>query len=537
MNVLDDTLIGIDVGEAGTELVSLSALIARLLTGPEVHGFPALSADQRGYWWRFLVRCASRALRTADMEVDEAALHTPAALCARVRAALLRHSEIGDWTLHHADPGQPAFLQSPAPGMALSESGYRPESCALLTAIIGTREHERKSQVQRALRADELVFALVEYQTGVIFGGRGNYESQLSGSRSGAGSGTPFMGVSIGHSMVRTFRHDVATLLTTWSEVERELRGEVWALWREPWDGETSIPAARLDPAFIPYARMVRVDPPRDGVFERVWFKPSSKGRVADHTGGGALGDPFTPLVVDPKGGHLKVRGTLEQGYGYGEVVRLLFPRGDDAAEPSPSVRCLLEQHGDDVGEAWVHFEGLAFQQGKTRGFHRRMVRLPKPPPRLSFSQHLRDPVQQAHPEMLEATRRTGSALRSAFAMLMRGAPRPREEDRRRTEHVLAGFDAAVDGAYLTYLLDVPNRARDLPSEEVTLAYRQWLFDRATRTVFPAGVASLPRASSRSFEYEVRAEAYLRGRLRNELELPAPDAAATDAAPEEKEAR
>lgn len=536
MNVLDDALVTIEARGTDTESISLSALIVRLLTGPEVHGFPTLAADQRGYWWRFMVRCAARALRTAGLDVVAAAQERPAALHERMRSALLRHGQLDDWALHHDDPTRPAFMQSPASGTSLACDGYRPETCAVLTAIIGTREHERKSQVHRRLGAEELMYALVEYQTGVIFGGRGNYESQLMGSRSGAGSGTPFMGVSIGHSMVRTFRHDVATLLADWSEIERDLRGDVWALWREPWDGTASMPATRLDPAFIPFARMVRVEAPTDSVYELVWFKPSATGRVADHTSGGAFGDPFTPLVVDPKGGHLKVRGALEQGYGYGEVVRLLFPHGEDAARTAPSVRCLLDQRGEDVGEAWVLFEGLAFQQGKTRGFHRRMVRLPTPPPRLTFGQHLRDPVQLAHPAMLEATKRTGAALRAAFSMLMRGLPRPRDEDRRRTEHVVAKLDAAVDAQYLNFLLDVPNRAQERPEDDVTLPYRQWLFELATREVFHAGVASLPRSISRALEYEVRAEAYLRGRLRRELELPVPGPATMRTSPGEKEA-
>ena len=531
MNLLDDRLITLESEAAVRGSVSLPELVARLLAGPEVGGFPLLAADQRGYWWRFLVRCGARALVSSGLGVDAAAQLELGALGQRVRSALLRHTEVDDWALFHYDARVPAFLQSPAPLAAPEESGYRPETCALLTAIIGTREHERKSQVQRRMRAEELIYALVEYQSGVIFGGRGNYESQLMGSRSGAGSGTPFMGVSIGHSLVRTFRHDVSTLLEGWEAVAGELRGEVWALWREPWDGIASLLASRLDPAFIPYARMVRVAPMDGDVFERVWFKPSRVGRVADHTSGGVLGDPFTPLVVDPKGGHLKVRGALEQGYGYGEVVRLLFPRGEDAAHPSASVRRMLNQRGEDAGDVWVVFEGLAFQQGKTRGFHRRAVRLPSPPPKLTFAQHYRDPVQQAHPVMLEATNQTRRALCAAFALLMRGVPRPRDDDRRRTEHVLTRFDGLVDAEYLRYLFEVPRLSGDR-----TLPYRRWLFETATKVVFPEGVTSLPRTSGRQLEHEVRAESYLRWRLRRDLELPAPEAPEEDASQGQKEA-
>src|SRR5690606_25377302 len=144
------------------------------------------------------------------------------------------------------------------PDGAAPEFGYAPNWPSILTSAIGSKNHERKSDVDRALTPEQLAYALVEYQTGVIFGGRGNYGSQSMGSASGAGSGTPLMGVRIGSGYRQTRRHDVVVFLDRWSYIRDRLiaRGRGWALWTLPRDGESCLPAEQLEPAFIPLARL-----------------------------------------------------------------------------------------------------------------------------------------------------------------------------------------------------------------------------------------------------------------------------------------
>jgi hypothetical protein len=523
MNVIFDPILSVkQVGKL--RRVALPELIATLIVGPEIDAFPRLAADQRGYWWRFMVRCATKALRTQSVDVSEASDLDADELTTRIREALLEHTEPSDWDLHQSDPALPGFLQCPTPsGVGPEEEGYKRSNGALLTAIIGTKEHERKSQAQRVLGPEEAVYALVEYQGGVIFGGRSNYESQLTGSRSGAGSGTPFMGAWIDHSHQATFRHDVSVMLDRWDQVRRErgLHGPVWALWTEPWDGATALPAHRLDPAFIPFARMVRLGPPLDGEFDTVWFLGSQSSRVNDHTEGGHLGDPFTPLVP-ATGGHLKVRGTLEAGYHYREVVRLMLPQDQEDAVRSPSVDAALSSPPAKATDIRVIFEGMAFEQGKTRGFHTRTVRLPLRAVRRGLFGFDAEPIHAAHQQMLEDTGAvTRRALQSMMALILTGEPRATEEARRKMHAVLQRFDAEVDRVYLDQLF----AAAELVAEGVEdweQPYRSWLFELAVGQILPFALSSLPRSQGRRMEEEVRAEAYLRGRLRRELKLPRP---------------
>lgn len=519
MNVLTDEVFTVRLGAEETTL-SLSTLLARLLTGPDVDAFPGLAADQRGYWWRFLVRCGARALRTAGWTVEQVAGMSGADVGAGIEMALLEHTDTGDWELHQADPARPGFLQPPTFGGGLPEDGYREETTALLTAILGTKGHERKADVARELDAEATAFALIEYQSGVVFGGRGNYESQLMGSRSGAGSGTPFVGAWIDRSYVRTFHHDVTVLLDRWDTVHDDLglQGDVWALWTVPWDGEHALPATTLDPAFIPTARLVRLGPPRDGLYHRVWFQNSGGSRVADHTDGGHLGDPFTPLIPDPKKGHLKVRGTLEKGYDYVEVVRLLFPQDRDDAVRAPSVDAAFRSPPLADVELDVILEGTAFEQGKTRGYHRRVVRLPRGPVRTGLLGHRFEPIHQAHGLMLERTGQAKRVLRSALAIILTGEPRARDDDRRKLATHMNHFEEAVDRVYLEELFAAAARLQAGESDWLR-PYTEWLFRTVVDDLFPRGLRALPRSTGRQMEEEVRAGWYLRGRLKRDLEL------------------
>ncbi len=522
MNVLKDELIEVR-RKRGSHRLSLPELLEALLADEGVVDFPHLGADQRSHWWRFLVRCGARALRSADLTVDDAVIVSEGELEETLRAALLEHSELADWELYQPDPSRPGFLQSPTPsGSSPKSEGYRENSAALLTAILGTKEHERKSEVGRVRTMEELTFALVEYQGGVIFGGRGNYESQLMGSRVGAGSGTPFMGVLIDQSESRTYRHDVAILLRDWEEIRRErgLAGSVWALWRLPWDGSRALPAHELDPAFIPYARMVRIGPPQDSMVGTVWFKASKGSRVSDHTEGGHLGDPFTPLVPHPKkDGHFKVRGTLESGYDYREVVKLLVPQTDDEARRSPTVDALLTSPPADAEDLRVILEGIAFEQGKTRGFHRRVVRLPLRAVRQGLFGQRVEPIHQVHRAMLEDTGPTARrALQSGISMLVAGTPKPSADLRRKAEPVLLRFDDEVDRHYLKFLFRGAQEQAD-GDEGWRGTYRDWLYWLVVHEVFPVAVRSMPRNVGRRFEQEVKAEAYLTRQLKKAFDL------------------
>lgn len=513
-DLLRDPVFTISPDGSGHPL-TLPDLLARLLCGPEVEAFPHLAAEQRGHWWRFLVRCAARGLRELRLDVDAARGRGAEALSAGLAEALEKLAP-GGWALHQPDPVRPGFLQCPSGEGTPETAGYRTESMALLTSAIGSKNHERKVEVGRELSAEQAAYALVEYQLGAVFGGRGNYGSQVMGSASGAGSGAPFMGARIGGSNVRSFRHDVAVLLEEWEEIRRGrgLRGAVWALWTEPWDGKGQLGSERLDPAFIPFARRVRLDAPEGGVFRTVWFRASDAARVRDHTGGGHLGDPFAPLVPDPKDRSesvYKVRGTLAKGYDYAEVVRLLFGAGKKG-EASPSVRALADRHDAHSSDLSVVFEGTAYEQGKTLGFHRREVLLPIVG-QIASAVFLQDPesVRDAHSEMFARVAEARSILRGAARILLSGSTKRREADDAKAEIPAAALERAVDAVYLPRLLEAAARLRE-GDDGWRAGWRATLTELA-REAFRESLPAIPVAVSRRLQRECDAEAYLEWRL------------------------
>jgi CRISPR system Cascade subunit CasA len=485
---------------------SLTQVLALLLAGAPIGGFPNLAAEQQGYWHRFLVRCAAKVLRTRGWSVTAVAARSDLATSI---AETLEQFAPGAWFLYQPDLSQPGFLQPPLPGGGSVPELYSENSVRLLTGALGIKDHERKYDQDRELTPERSVYALVEYQGGVIFGGRGNYASAIMGSAVGAGSGTPFMGVEIHGSLGETFRHDVSVMLARWDEVRRTngLEGDVWALWAQPWDGRSSLPARRLDPAFIPTARLVRLGAPEGGVFHTVWFRPTEKARVEDHTGGGNLGDPFTPMVPDPKDpSRKKVRGTLAKGYDYREVVRLLCP-GEDG-EPSPTVLALLSEGSASDDGLRVVFQGTAYEQGKTLGFHQRTVLLPP-----GASKTFRQPktVRAVHATMLQTVKDAKAALSGASRIYMTGDVRGRDGDEGRVSRAADALEGRIDTLYVDRLLS--HAPRHAEGDEGWR--RDWgaeLRDLALKT-FDETMPGLPTSLARRFERESAATGWLRWKL------------------------
>jgi hypothetical protein len=519
-DLLADPLFKVQQG-SDTRALTIPALLARLLAGDEIDSFVELSAEQRGHVWRFWVRCAAKVLHELGLSVGQAQGRGPEALAAYFRETLAALAPEGAWKLYQPDAAKPGFLQIPTPDGAQPGAGnnYKPNSLGLLTSTIGGKNHERKADVARELTTEQAAYALIEYQTSAIYAGRGNYESQLLGSRSGAGSGTPFMGARIGDSSRETIRHDVQVVLDGWAKVARGLRGPVWALWAEPWNGKDQLASERLDPAFIPAARMVRLGEPEGDIFRTLWFRPTDTGRVRDHTDGGALGDPLTPLVPDPKTGAPKVRGTLRKGYDYTEVVRLLFPTEENGT-PSPSVQVLASRGDNERTNLRVVFAGTAYEQGKTGGFHRREVLLPPDNTDLFADP---EPVRFAHEQMLQHVKNAKGALRGAARILLNGELRPRDGDAGKTDAFAAQLEQRADAAYLEYLWAAA-AARKRDEENCALPWARWLSEQAEE-IFRTSLGMLPSSTGRRWERETSAEAYLKwklAQLRGEADNAAP---------------
>lgn len=524
-SLLGDSVITVEPADAETVQLSLSALIGRLLAGSDQHlAFPGLAAEQWSYWYRFLVRCGARALRGTDVDARNPG-PTQADLTELVRGALVAAAGSEEaWQLHNPDIHGPAFLQAPVPRElavgSLADAKYKARDVAMLTALLGSKNFERKSESVRSLSAAELVYALVEFQGGVIFGGRGNYETQLTPSRSGKGSGVPFMGLMLPEGFAATFRRDVAVFAQAESRIREELRidGDVWALWVEPWAGEEPLSSTKLDPAFIPMARMVRLEPAdADGRFRSLWFRTSRGSRVLDVSDGALYGDPFTPTIPHPRSeGGRKVRGVMDDGFTYPEVAELLG-FGDREMRPSETVAAFFEERGSDT-RAGVEllFEGVAYEQGKTLGFYRRVLPLPTTRRGGSLFEEP-EPFRLAHMRMLAKVKQAKSILRAAARIILSGEARPRTGDEALAATPADRLDEFADDsdAYLMALFEFGQRQRE-GDDSWDAEWSDWVSDRARRA-FTETLPFLVAPTGQRIRREADALNYLEGRLWKEV--------------------
>jgi CRISPR system Cascade subunit CasA len=526
--------------------VSLPQVLARLLAndGAEVQEFPNVAVEQQGHWWRLLVRCAARALRESGMTLQEATASTADDLAQRLRAALRELAPEGAWMLYQPHLARPGFLQVPVPNEDLAAAGYKPRTLALLTGLLGEKYHERKAEVDRMLDIERTVYALIEYQTAAIYGGRGNYASQLTGSASGAGSGTPFVGAWIDESYRETFRHDVGVMLSTHDSIRHDLglRGVVWALWTQPWDGDTSLEVEELDPAFIPLARRVRLGPPNQGRFNTVWFAASRSARVSDARAGN-LGDPFIPVVPNPQAGKKgqpaeKARGALSGdvrigGYDYREMARLLF---GEKSRLAPSVAALASRVGE-TKKLMVRFWGIAYAQGKTEGVSRRVLPLPAygdqgHAARLVRGDEATIRARETHAWLLEQVRNFKNALTTSLRVFLHGLddkgriPNKKPTDDKLLSAAGGEFELRVDGghddpdqdgnagldsSYFDHLFRLALAAQDASgltgstaAAQQKVAAGRWL-ERIAREVFDSALPALPVPTTRRFKHEAEA--------------------------------
>lgn len=497
-NLLDDPLFDVVVnGTLGR--LTLPDVVARLLDArlTELRG---VSAIQRQFVWRLLVRCAAFAARggspdalTADVVRDRLAEATP---------------DREAWSLYRADGGA-AFLQVPVATDSPEASGYKLEDLSRLTVIPGGKNHEFKRGVAARLSPSDALYALVEYQFGSIFT-KANYASQIMGSATGKGSGSPFM-APWWPSLGASFRAHVSASLEHSAYVRDVLglTGDVWALWTLPWMGQKDgMPGVRLAPNFIPVARRVRLDAPSSaGQFERLWFSSSKGPRVADHTMGSGLGDPFTPFVV--RDAHVKVRGVMGTGFDYREVARLLLgapiePRGSNSFAVAYAARASIEEILP------VLMEGVAFDQGKTIGFHQRFMELP----RLSVL----DPEPHALllDAMLTDAKSSESALTAAARVWMSGSAKPKKGDRSRVDHCRSFLTNRIDKLFFTEIASLMRNATELGT--IDDAQGQWRssLETAARSALDEVMASTPVPIARRFARAADAEdALRRGFLRH----------------------
>ncbi len=357
-NLLTESLLQVRLGDGNLKLTSLPGLLAQLSAGEDIIEFPRVRLHQQHAFHAFLVQLAAIALHYVSINEPP---HSSATWLELLRGLTGNRDE--PFYLFVEDFKKPAFLQPP---IREREGDYKNKikTPDALDVLITAKNHDLKSS--RAMQAlpEYWIHSLIALQTMEGFSGRDNYG--IARMNGGLGS-RPCVTRLPGFSSGARFRRDLVVLQT---ERENIIESYGYAgdkgialLWLEPWNGTTSLDLALCDPYFIEICRRVRLVEEKGRLQGRM--AASKVPRIAAAERKGDVGDPWTPVKRD--GTSLTVS---RSGFDYKRTKDLLL-EGEDY-HPSPT----QASAGED--EPYFYACVLVRGQGKTEGFHERLLPLPK---------------------------------------------------------------------------------------------------------------------------------------------------------------
>lgn len=503
--LLDEPMLSVsDSTGRRREMLSLPALYAALVRN-RVEDFPALRPHQRHVWHAFLVQVGALALHRAglaELPDDEAAWRV-------LLLALTPDDPDGAaWALV-APHDRPALLQPPVPGGDVSK--FKPvETPDALDMLVTSKNHDLKRTVIEDARPEYWLYALVSLQTQEGFLGAGNYGiSRMNGgfaSRSGFG-----LALDSGHGgrVVRDVRRMLATRTRTLEDYPVYPGvGGLGLLWLVPWDGETSLGLARLDPFYVEVCRRVRLVNAFAGGL-RALVAGSTVARVDAKAFAGRTGDPWTPLVAE---GDARKALTLDAGgFTYKRLVPLLFP---SAIDPKAPLRAPLQEWSPDDPELGVVLLARAVVrgQGKTEGVHERRIPVSKTlrpflGPVIASDVAARIASERVEDVGLFVRKVLYPAMLAVYTAAPSAGERARDDDsaKARVRVALARFDTGVDATFFTDLEAELARADHEGAREAKRA--AWLLQLrdAGRRVLDDALSAAPTAAMRHYRTRVRA--------------------------------
>lgn len=449
-NLLDEVPLRAEI--VGTIVpLSLPGLLAAL-SADQVNQLPGLQAHQEHAWFAFVVQLAA-------MAMFRAGLTAPPTDAGAWRAPLLTltDGDLGAWSLVRDDLSRPAFLQPPVPDGSITGWKNVLPTPDTLDLLVTAKNHDVKGQRIGAAQPEHWIYALVSLQTMEGFSGRGNYG--ILRMNSGFGN-RPYVARASGLRLGARFRDDVQALLETRAKVlelgfQREGGLAFAAL--PPWDGKVSLSLQALDPYFIECCRRVRLTRGARGVEARM--APSECARVKGPAELLSSGDPWTP--VNKADG--KPLTASAKGFHYSIVHKLLLS-GDFESSASMA---------EGTNKHLFMAQALVRGQGKTEGFHERVV--PIPPlvaRRLRHQPSERERLGKLSKRQIEEIDTVRlSVLRPALRMLLDGGESRGLRQDSRPDRWVTAFDQAVDARFFEILW----RRAENDTDEATRAWLQTL--------------------------------------------------------------
>lgn len=338
------------VSGARRPMLTLPGILSELGSGTRIE-FDALQPHQQHGWYAFLVYLAAYALDFVERDDPEGSEEHWYELLMEIVGNV-----ISPWCLRW-DHKAPAFLQPPDTDRSLDswEVNECPDDIDIL---VTAKNHDVKMSKMINARPEHWVYALVMQQTMQGFHGRGHYG--ISKMNGGFGN-RPYFSLVSGFDVASRFRRDVKALLGDKRRLLKEYgysKNGVGLLWLKPWDGKASFSIKELHPFHIEIGHRIRLGESRSGR----WFarrKISSVSRIENKNGN--TGDFWTPRW-EKDGSAVTI---TDKGFTYDVIVRLLV---DGILPPS----CVRQD-----GEMWLCMQTTTRGQGKTEGFHNRVIEIP----------------------------------------------------------------------------------------------------------------------------------------------------------------
>lgn len=503
-NLLSDPIIRarLDDGERKLCLPEVYAALA----ADAVRAFPALRPHQRHAWHAFLCQLGAIALHWAGAERPPTSADAWRDL---LRALTPTFEDDAPWRLVVADAARPAFLQPPAPESDLAAFKARIDAADTLDVLVTARNFEIKAAVAADAEDDDWTFALIDLQTMEGFLGAGNYGIARM---NGGFSARPFLGLApatcgVGAHVMRDIVAMLAARRRRMNEQEAGVpdyaeEGGHALLWLLPWDGGEQLRLDRLDPYFVEVCRRVRLGRENGRLFART--ATSKAARIDASAMNGVMGDFWTPVNIAEN----KSFSLPDGGFSARRLMELL----GDAYRLPPALE--VTEAEAQAGDDWLLVaRGLSRGQGKTEGWHERIVPL-RPPTISAFRNRVeKERLGALAEELLKEISHIQWALGQGCAVFSSGGKRGFHEKRNEQNKLKsadfengkpyqAKFNAEADARFFEMLQD---RFEAPENADVRIGWAARLI-RSAKRVLDQALKTLPCPAIQRQRARTRAE-------------------------------
>lgn len=505
-NLLDEKLISVSLSDGSPADLSLTEILLSLSTTDDIVSFSALQPHQQQSWYCFLVQLAAMAA------ARENGNKLPDTL-PRWKEVLLKLSDGSEaaWCLVVPDLTQPAFMQTPVVEGSLEDAKYKDDVITPqdLDIIITSRNHDVKAVRMRSPKIQHWIYSLINLQTMEGIMGKGNYG--IIRMNGGYGS-RPLVGYTKKTSFAARYKRDVETLL-----LNKDTAAEIYdrkghsLLWLIPWDGgkNSGVPIQSCDPWFIEICRRIRFVGKENNL---ICFKTNSEAKRI-YTAvelNGLTSDPWTPEDREK----LKSLSVSDSGFSYDLLDKILF-----TTKMKKPISMIFQK--DDKGGTNLICQGMARQEGKTAGLHKRIIPVPGKIANALFGDNpLQYKIARESAIRITMTNKTASTILrpSIAAFHLNGKDGSKAELNRLKDKIkvwLTLFNTTIDQRFFDSLWD----SVSLDPDEARQQWAEILFTEAEK-IYLEAERSVPMAQLRRYRTISAARALFYSRSRSVLEWP-----------------